>query len=156
MFNQQRPERAEEVAAQRRRRDGSGLTRSLNLEVPEDIRAKLAEEGRTPRWINDSKNRIADLTTRDDYDLVEGVEPVRVDTGPDGKPIFAYLVSKPDEFIAEDRNAADRKRRQVETARVTGKTIGPDGEAREIEGQGGARMYVDPASKITRNEVLDR
>jgi hypothetical protein len=72
-----RANRAAEVSAERRRRnDLSGAPR-LKLAIPDHIRDKLAAEGRTPRWVNDTGSRIADLTIRDDYDPVEGVDPAK-------------------------------------------------------------------------------
>jgi hypothetical protein len=144
-----RADRAGQVAAERRRRDDLSGGLRLKLEIPEDVRARLAAEGRTPRWVNDTGNRIADLTTRDDYDKVEGVEPKKVGTGDDGKPIYAYLLAKRNDFIAEDRAKLDRHRRDVEKARF-------DPGAQPPEGKAGATTYVDPASKIGRaNQVLE-
>lgn len=150
MDEHQRPDRAEEVATDRRRRDGEGLAPRLKLHVPEHIRDKLAAEGRTPRWVNDVHNRIADLTTRDDYDIVEGVERVKVDSI-DGQPVYAVLLAKRNDFIAEDRSKQDQRRREVEAARFTPRT-----DSQPIEGQMGAPTYIDPASKIGRaNQVLE-
>lgn len=150
MDEYQRPDRAEEVAVERRRRDGEGLAPRLKLHIPDSVRAKLAAEGRTPRWVNDVHNRIADLTTRDDYDHVEGVEPVKVDSI-DGNPVYAVLLAKRNDFIAEDRSKADQRRREVEAARFK-----PREDAQPIEGQMGAPIYTDPASKIGRaNQVLE-
>jgi hypothetical protein len=151
MDEYQRPDRAEEVAAQRRRRDGEGLSPRLKLHIPDHIRDKLAAEGRTPRWVNDVNNRIADLTTRDDYDPVEGVEPVKVGTDDENKPVFAHLLAKRTDFLNEDRAKSDKRRREVEAARFT-----PRDNAQPIEGQMGAPTYVDPATKISRaNQVLE-
>lgn len=150
MDDNQRPDRATQVAAERRRRDGSGLGPRLKLEVPEHVREKLAAEGRTPRWVNDTHNRISDLTTRDDYDVVDDVPRVKVDSI-DGKPVYAVLLSKRNEFIAEDRQAADQRRREVEAARFK-----PPADAQPIPGQMGAATYTDSASKIERaNQVLE-
>jgi hypothetical protein len=145
-----RADRAGEVAAERRRRDDTGGAHRLKLEVPEEIRAKLAAEGRTPRWVNDTGNRIADLSTRDDYDKVEGVDRRKVGTGEDGKPLYAVLMAKREDFIAEDRAKSDQRRREIEKARFN------SGDSQPIEGKMGAATYVDPASKIGRaNQVLE-
>lgn len=150
MDEYQRPDRAEEVAVERRRRDGEGLAPRLKLHIPDSVRAKLAAEGRTPRWVNDVHNRIADLTTRDDYDKVEGVDRVKVDSI-DGNPVYAVLLAKRNDFIAEDRSKADQRRREVEAARFK-----PRDDAQPITGQMGAPTYTDPASKIGRaNQVLE-
>jgi hypothetical protein len=42
---------------------------------------------------------------QDDYNKVEGVDPVPVGTGIDGKPILAHLLAKPIEFMREDQEA---------------------------------------------------
>jgi hypothetical protein len=149
MSDDQRPDRASQVAAERRRRDDSTLGSKLKLEVPEEIRAKLAAERRTPRWVNDTGNRITDLTTRDDYDRVDGVDPVKVGTDEAGKPLYAHLLAKRDDFIAQDREKIDRRRREAEAAKF--KT-----NSEPMAGQMGAPTYVDPASKIGRaNQVLE-
>jgi hypothetical protein len=156
MDTRERPERASQVAAERRRRDGSSLGHRLKLEVPEEVREQLAAEGRTPRWVNDVHNRIADLTTRDDYDRVDGVEPVKVDTDASGQPVYAYLLAKRNDFIAEDRKSIDQRRRETEAGMLKGKVPVPGADAQPMQGQLGATTYVDSASKIGRaNQVLD-
>lgn len=147
-----RTDRATQVATERRRRDGSSISHRLKLAVPDKVRDELAAQGRTPRWVNDTGNRISDLTTRDDYDKVEGVDPVKVGTGEDGKPVLAHLLSKRDDFITEDRRTIDQRRREIEASR-----FGTDREpAKPSEGQMGAPTYVDSETKIgRRNEVLE-
>lgn len=153
----ERADRATEVAAERRRRNDLTGSPELKLSIPEAVRDRLAAEGRTPRWINDVGNRIANLTNRDDYDKVDGVKPVKVGTGDDGKPIMAHLFSKRNDFIAEDRKAIEERRRNTEAGMVRGKIPGQAGaEGQQIEGQMGAQVYVDEASKIGRaNQVLE-
>jgi hypothetical protein len=152
MDTDQQPTRAAQVAAERRRRDDASLGPKLKLAIPDEVRARLAAEGRTPRWVNDSGSRIADLTLRDDYDQVEGVEPVKVDVDDEGKPIFAHLLSKRTDFLSEDRSKLDQRRKQAEAGMLKGKS--PTGQP--LEGQMGATTFVDPASKIGRaNQVLE-
>lgn len=146
-----RADRAAQVATERRRRDGSSLGHRLKLAIPEQVWEELAAQGRTPRWANDTGNRIADLTTRDDYDKVEGVEPVKVGTGDDGKPIMAHLFAKRTDFIAEDRHKIDQRRRETEAARFRPKSEQADGMPNE--GALGATTYVDKASSLRRNQV---
>jgi hypothetical protein len=106
--------------------------------------------------VNDTGSRIADLTIRDDYDPVEGVDPVKVDFI-DGKPVYAKLYSKRNDFIAEDRAKAESERKAVEAGIPTGKVPGEAGaEAQQIQGAMGAPVYVDAASKIGRaNQILE-
>lgn len=149
MADELRLTRADEVAAQRRRRDDATLGPKLKLAVPDKVRDRLAAEGRTARWVNDSGSRISDLTTRDDYDPVEGVEPVKVDVDDEGKPVFAHLLSKRNDFIAEDRSKQEQRRKNAEAGMIRGKS--PTGQP--LEGQLGATPYADSANKIGRNQV---
>lgn len=140
-----REDRKTEELQQRRRRTDDTIdgAQRLKLSIPEAVAEKLAAEGREPRWINDEGNRIHNLTVMDDYDPVAGVEPRVVGTSKDGKPIKAYLHSKPKAFIAEDRERSDAKRREVEAALVRGKN-----PADPIAGDGS--FYADEANSIGR------
>ncbi len=149
--------RIEEVATERRRRDESTLGIRVKLAIPEDVQARLKAEGRTVRWANDEGNRIADLTVRDDYDKVAGVEPVPIGTTKEGKPIMAHLLSKPTAFIAEDREKADKRRRDMEAGMLKGHVPGADGaQATPVQGQMGAQTYVARETKIGRgNQIIE-
>lgn len=150
-----RADRAGQVASERRRRDDITGLPKLKLGIPDEVRDKLAAEGRTPRWVNDTGSRVADLTIRDDYDPVDGVEPVKVGADADGKPIYARLFSKRNDFIAEDRAKAEARRKEVEAGMVKGKIPGQSGaEGQQMRGQMGAQVYVDSATRIGRaNQV---
>ena len=140
-----RQPRQEEMRHERRRRDDTTLDtgQAKNLAIPAEIERKLAAQGRSARWINDVGSRVHDLTVRDDWDRVEGVEPrtVVVDRK-NGTTAQAILVSKPNDFIAEDRAKKEAGRRETETAmlnaRVPGSTAAP------------ANMYADKANSIGR------
>lgn len=158
--SRERAERSQEERQQRRRRHDGNIDASQNkrLAIPEEIEAQLKADGLTPRWVNDEGNRIHSLTTRDDYDKVGGVKPVRVGTNKDtGKPIFAHLYAKKTEFIDEDRAKADVGRREAERAMLRGKVPnGPGGESAPVPGQMGAETYVDSASVIGReNRIIE-
>ena len=118
-----REDRQTEERQERRRRVDTTIDGSqrLKLAIPPDIEAQLKSEGRQPRWINDEANRIHNLTKRDDYDRVDGVAPVVVGTTKEGKPIKAYLHSKPIDFIREDQEKLDAVRRETEKALLRGK-----------------------------------
>jgi hypothetical protein len=151
-----RADRAGQVAAERRRRVDGEVTKRLNLVIPEEVRARLAAEGRTPRWVNDTGSRVADLTTRDDYDPVEGVEPVKVDTDKDGKPVYARLFAKPTDFIERGSQRKRTTSERMSKPECRRANLRQSGEVQQIQGQMGAPVYVDPASKIGRaNQVLD-
>src|SRR4051812_11790681 len=102
--------RAQNERQQRRRRGDGALAAAKRLPVPPEVEARLKAEGRISRWVNDEDNRMHRFTVLDDYDPVEGVAPVPIATGPDGKPIMAHLLSKPAEFFREDQEKAERSR----------------------------------------------
>lgn len=145
-----RADRQTEVAAERRRRDDATLDggQAKKLAIPEAIEAKLKAEGRVPRWINDEGNRIHNLTVMDDYDKVEGVDPIPVGTGKDGKPIMAYLHSKRADFIADDRSKKDKFRRDMEDGMLKGAVPGQNPTPNT------AQTYADKANKIERGNQL--
>lgn len=140
----ERTERQNEVRQERRRRSDDTLDagQARKLAIPADIEAKLAAQGRSPRWANDVGSRIQDLTVRDDWDKVEGVQPrsVVIDKAK-GTTAKAVLLSKPIEFIEEDRRKKDARRRETEQAMLKGSVPGgkplPDNlyglEANKIE-----------------------
>lgn len=138
-----REDRITQEGAQRRRRDDTTIdgAQRLKLAIPPEVEARLQAEGRSARWINDEGNRLHNLTTLDDYDRVDGVEPVHVGTTKDGKPIKAYLHSKPTAFIAEDREKLDARRRETEAALLRGKN-----PSDPINGDD--RFYADSANSF--------
>lgn len=118
-----RADRITEETAERRRRKDTTIDGSqrLKLAIPPEVEERLKAENRSPRWINDEGNRIHNLTQLDDYDRVDGVEPVVVGTTKEGQPIKAYLHSKPTSFIREDQQRLDSKRTETERALLRGK-----------------------------------
>jgi hypothetical protein len=154
MADERRQGRANEVAAERRRRGDSEFRGNKRLPIPPKVEAELKAQGRVPRWVNDEGNRMYQLTVQDDYDKVEGVDPVPIGTGVDGKPILAHLLSKRKDFIEEDRAKADAKRRDTEASLLRGQV--PDaGGSNERPSPTGSQSYVDKASSITTNRILE-
>lgn len=149
--------RTETVATQRRRRDDTSAQQAQRLPIPPEVQARLEAEGRQPRWVNDTGNRMHRLTVQDDYDIVQGVEPVPVGTDVAGKPILAHLLSKPLAFVHEDRAKAEAIRRETERGTLAGRVpAAPGQEAAPLQGAGGAEIYVDPAASIGRgNQIID-
>lgn len=111
-----RTPRVEQVRQERRRRSSSTLDRmqQMKLAVPEEIKAKYPDD--SFRWVNDTASRIEDLTVRDDWSKVEGIEKVHVDTDKFGNPVFAYLCKKPTDFLKAD--AAERVAQTVEVEKA--------------------------------------
>jgi hypothetical protein len=152
MADERRQGRAEVVAAERRRRGDSELRKDASLPIPPEVAERLKKEGLVPRWVNDEGNRMHRFTVQDDYDPVDGVEPVPVGVARDGKPILARLVAKRKDFIEADREAADKRRRETEESLVRGKN--PQEAANPNPGT--AQRYVDEATSIRRgNQILE-
>lgn len=146
--------RAAQETQRRRRRSDEGLSAAKRLPIPPEIEAELKAKNLHPRWVNDEGNRMHQLTQLDDYNKVEGVEPVPVGTGVDGKPILAHLLAKPIEFMREDQDRAEAQRKLTEEALFRSPDAA-DAE-RANPNPASAQRYVSKDSKIGRaNQVLD-
>lgn len=138
-------DRKEEVVQERSRREAGTLDRmaQMKLAIPEKIRAE--NEGRyVLRWVNDTGNRMHFMTEKDDYEKVDGVQPVPVGTAEDGKPIYAHLCRKPKRFW--DQHQAERVQETVERERGlvrAAKTDPQDNRTAETS-------YVPEGNTITR------
>lgn len=156
-MTRERQPRAAEEQQQRRRRDDTNFQQTTKLAIPEEVAARLKAEGRTPRWVNDERNRLHQLTVLDDYDKVDGVAPVPVGTDESGEPILAHLLSKPTSFIEEDRQKADARRKEIEGALVKGKVPSAAGaEPQSVQGQLGATVYAKESNSIGRaNQIVE-
>lgn len=139
-----RTDRATGERQERRRRNNATIDGSqrLKLAIPPEIAERLKAEGRVARWVNDTGNRIHQMTKLDDYDRVDGVEPVVAGTTAEGHPIKAYLHSKPAAFKAEDEGERESRRRETEAAMVRGET--PNDPA-----SGDPAFYADDANKLS-------
>jgi hypothetical protein len=150
--------RAEAEAQRRRRRGDETLEATKRLPIPPDVQARLDRDGLVTRWVNDEGNRMHRFTVLDDYDPVEGVEPVPVGTDEAGKPILAHLLAKRREFVEEDRARAEDRRSEREKALFRNPQAAADAAAGANPDnptvRPGTTTYVDQASKISRNQLL--
>jgi hypothetical protein len=148
--------RAAQEAQRRRRRSDEGLSAAKRLPIPPEIEADLKAKGLHPRWVNDEGNRMYQLTQLDDYNKVEGVDPVPVGTGVDGTPILAHLLAKPLEFMREDQDRAEAKRKLTEDALFRSADAPDQAGAGSNPNPSTAQRYVAKETKIGRaNQVLD-
>jgi hypothetical protein len=155
MADEPRQGRKEEVAAQRRRRGNSEMRADARLPIPEDVKQRLKAQGLTPRWVNDTGNRMHQLTVQDDYDRVEGVEPVPVGTDLTGKPILAHLLAKRADFIQEDREKRAKGRDETEASLLRGEVPG-GGDPNNPRPAGPSPSYVAKGTNISRgNQILE-
>jgi len=111
-----RTPRVEQVSQERRRRQSGTLdrTQQLKLSVPDEIKRQYPDD--SFRWVNDSGTRMYDLTEKDDWSKVNGIEPIPVGTDNFGKPVFAHLCKKPSEFLKAD--AAEKVAQTVEVEKA--------------------------------------
>ena len=155
MATEQRQGRVEEVRRERRRRGDVELRANKRLPIPPDVEQRLKDQGLVPRWVNDEGNRMHQLTVQDDYDPVEGVEPVPIGTDKTGKPIMAHLLAKRADFIAEDREQREAKRRETETALLRGEVPASGGD-NPRPADTGSSTYVAKGTEIRRgNQILE-
>lgn len=151
-----RPPRSEETAQRRRRRGDAGLAKDLRLPIPPEVQAELDRRDLVPRWVNDEGGRMHRFTVQDDYDPVEGVEPVPIGTDKAGKPILAHLLAKPREFIEEDKANAAKRIRETEEALFRK----ADDETRKSAGANPnpatAERYIAPETSYRRgNQIIE-
>lgn len=93
--------RAAQDRRERRRRDAGDIDRTarMKLAVPQHIQEQLAREGKTGRWVRDDTGRMQQMKS-EDWDIVEGVEPVAASRTDEGQMI---LMSKYADWYHEDR-----------------------------------------------------
>jgi hypothetical protein len=155
MADERRQGRAEQVATERRRRGNSEMRADARLPIPEDVAERLKAEGLVPRWVNDTGNRIYRLTQQDDYNPVEGVDPVPVGKDPQtGLPMTAHLLAKRADFIAEDRQERAKVRDNTEQSLLRGEV--PGGDPDNPRPAGPSPTYVAKGTNISRgNQILE-
>lgn len=135
-------QRATEMRRERRRRDDGDLDRMgrMALSIPQEVKERAAREGKTLRWIRDTPGRVQEMN-RDDWDIVQGVEPVAASRHEEGNLI---LVEKYQDWFDEDRAKKDRLLDEKERAIERGMTIDPDDKRQT------AVSYVPEGNRITR------
>lgn len=125
-----RPPRTQEVQAQRRRRQGSGLETGMKLLIPESAK----DPNFHYRWVNNKPGRVKQLTQMDDYDIVDCTDG-SIDTGTAEGTVIkrtvdrregdeAILVRKPLHFHeadkAEARKLLDARDEELRAGKVQG------------------------------------
>lgn len=120
-----RMSRAEETQVQRRRRQPGTLDRmdELTLAIPDTVEA--ANPDHTFRWALDNPKRIHNLTVRDDWDRVEGVEPIPDHIDKTGRQANLVLLKKRKEFWEEDQRAKVTALREQERALMSASKSDP-------------------------------
>lgn len=139
--------RAQETRRARRQRDDGdldGMAR-FKLAIPQEIKDIANREGKTIRWINDDGNRMHHMYNMD-WDVIDHplAQPVPVGTSVDGKPIYARLAWKYqdwyDEGQAKKRQDLNDRKRAVERGKVD--VIDPKASSNE-------KTYVPQGNRIS-------
>lgn len=136
-----RATRAEETAQERRRRNPGTLDRMdhLKLAIPEHV------ERDNPdcvfRWIRDEPGRVHAMTKLDDWDRVEGVEPIPDTVGKSGQ-INLVLVKKRKDYWEEDQRRKQAAIKDHEKAILSATKNDPQGNPEAVS-------YVPEGNTIT-------
>ena len=131
MTNTGRPNRADEVRQERRRKPGSTVNYGVKLGVPEDHLDPQYEH----RWVNDVGNRVASLEA-DDWDKapMEGRSVEKRHVGTDsGRPTSAVLMRKRKEWYEDDQKEKRKPLDEMDKAIKRGTAHRSSGEA-ELSG----------------------
>lgn len=134
---------AQEVTQQERRRRNPGTldrTQHLKLAIPEEVRQ--ANPGYSFRWCNDEGNRMYHRTKLDDWNKVDGVEPLPVGTDAAGRPILAFLCMKKQEWFDADQAEKVKATQERQMLTVTSATPDPEDKRKSDE------AYVAPGNSI--------
>lgn len=131
--------RAEQTKTERRRRNSNALGGGRQKL---SISGELDTQNFSYRWVNDEGNRLHDLTTNDDWEVVsdrsgalkpggsgvgsEVAQPVGV--GGDGRQTRAVLLRKPKDYYNDDESAKQRRIDETESGLKAGAVPGSDGD----------------------------
>jgi hypothetical protein len=141
-----RTERTEEVKVERRRRQGNGAERNMKLFIPEDVK----DPNFVYRWVNNRPGRVKNLTTLDDYNVVN-IADNSIDPGKAGGTVVtrtadsregeeAVLLRKPRKFYeadkAEEQKLIDARDEQMRR-----------GAVKDSESLNGSEAYVPGGRK---------
>jgi hypothetical protein len=147
-----REDRAEAMAASRRRRRAGNLNRMASFKLDIFEPEQLDLENFVYRWVNDEDGRMRMATHMDDYDHVsaseikqfdanstdsESSERIRMLTGRDknGNPIYSYLLKKPRAYFEEDQERSVQFREDMMNGIVHNADVGSlEGKASDLAG----------------------
>ncbi len=140
-------DRAQETRRARRQRDDGDLdgTARFKLAVPQEIKDIAKREGKTIRWLNDDGNRMHHMHNMD-WDVIDHplAHPVPVGTSVDGKPIYARLAWKYQDWYDEGQSKKRQDLKDRERAVERGKVDVIDPQATSNE-----TTYVPQGNRIS-------
>lgn len=136
---------APEERRERRRKDGEAQNAGLRLDIPEWVYEKYPRTNFRLAWIRDEAARVQQKHN-EDWDPVEGVNPVPGAHDRHGNPVNHILHVKRIEWVRADREAKEIRRRQIEDQATRGKVSGRGDDAGE--GLAETVSYADASNRL--------
>lgn len=124
----QSPQEATEAAKpeerrERRRKDGEFENAGLRLAIPDWVYEKYPKSEYRVAWVRGDNARMQQKYN-EDWDPVEGVDPVPGAYDRHGNPVNHVLCVKRMEWVREDRDRKEERRKAIEDQASRGKVSG--------------------------------
>jgi len=136
---------APEERRERRRKDGEVQNAGLRLAIPDWVYEKYPETQFRHRWLRDEPGRIMQKYN-EDWDPVEGVNPVPGAHDRNGDPVKLILHVKRKEWADQDRARAEERRRDIERQAERGRVTARGDDAGATLAENVA--YADDANRL--------
>lgn len=130
---------------ERRRKDGEAENAGLRLAIPDWVYDKYPKNAFRLAWIRGDTARMQ-FKHGQDWDPVDGVEPVPGAADRHGNPVNHVLCVKRVEWVMEDRAKAEDRRKHIEDQATRGRVTGKGDDAGE--GLSEAVSYADGANRL--------
>lgn len=121
-------EQKPENRRKRRRKDGEAQNAGLRLAIPDGVQERYPKTDFRLAWVRDDPGRMQQKHN-EDWDPVEGVEPVPGAHDKHGNPVKHILMVKRQEWVQEDRDKKERARKLIEDQANRGKVTGQGADA---------------------------
>ena len=111
------------MRTQRRRKQGAEEDHGLKLPIPQETENFYPPKTFMLRWFRNEDSRIKTMHGQD-WDLVEGVDPVPGATDRHGNPVEHVLMVKRRDWYEEDRAWREDRRKETERRVIKGDLAG--------------------------------
>jgi hypothetical protein len=130
---------------ERRRKDGEAENAGLRLAIPDSVYERYPRNAFRLAWIRGDTARMHQKHGQD-WDPVDGVDPVPGAIDRHGNPVNHILCAKRLEWVMEDRARAEERRKLVEDQAARGRVSGKGDDAGE--GLSEKVSYTDGANRL--------
>lgn len=129
----------------RRRKDGEAQNAGMKLVFPDWVHEKFPKTDFRVAWIRDDAGRVLQKHN-EDWDPIEGVDPVPGAFDRHGNPVNHIAVVKRRDWVQEDRDKKEVLRKQIEDQTSRGNVSGQGDD----KGAGLAQSvsYTDGANRL--------